>query len=116
MTVYRYGAVNVRAALRYVRDVAVGATMDATDPRGLPSRSPDGAVQRQLGGRRRRAVSTTTTCSTTCAGCTRPLLPDSALGLDNGAGATLQRGALVIGADHAGLGRRAVWRRRTATT
>ena len=102
ITVYRYGAVNVRAAMQYVRD-AVWASLDASDPEGFrPDRltvlfagSSAGGIGAQFNYHYilddLRWVHST-------------LLPDSALGLDNGAGATLQRGALVFGMTTPGWG------------
>jgi hypothetical protein len=95
ITVYRYGALNVRAAMRYVRDVMWSA-LDASDPEGFrPDRltvlfagTSAGGIGAQFNYHYilddLRWVHST-------------LLPDSALGLDNGQGATLQRGALVMG-------------------
>ena len=88
-TVHRYGAVNLRAAMRWVRD-ALWAQMDASDAEGfrpdrltvLFSGSSAGGAGVQLNYQYvlddLRWVHTT-------------LLPDSALGLDNGLGATKTR-------------------------
>ncbi|MBY0280473.1 pectinacetylesterase family protein [Candidatus Binatia bacterium] len=101
-TVYRYGAVNLRAAMRWVRD-ALWAQMDASDPEGfrpdrltvLFSGSSAGGAGVQLNYHYilddLRWVHST-------------LLPDSALGLDNGTGATALRAQLVKGATTPGWG------------
>lgn len=82
MTVHRYGAVNLRAAMRYVRDV-LWAAMDATDPEGFrPDRLTVLFSGSSAGGQgvqfnyhylldELRWQHTT-------------LVPDSALGMDNG--------------------------------
>ena len=51
----RYGALNVRAAMQYVRDV-IWAEHAGDRPRGLPRRSSADGVQRQLGRRLRCGV------------------------------------------------------------
>jgi hypothetical protein len=93
-TVYRYGAVNVRAGLRYVRDV-LWAAMDASDPEGFrPDRlkvmfsgSSAGGIGAQFN--YHYVLDDLRWTHTT-------LVPDSSLGVDNGAGATLQRGTIVM--------------------
>jgi hypothetical protein len=94
MTVYRYGAVNVRATLRYVRDLLWGV-MDANDPEGFrPDRLTVLFSGSSAGGGGAsfnyhyvlddlRWVHTT-------------LLPDSSLGMDNGTGAAALRGQLAL--------------------
>lgn len=101
-TVYRYGAVNVRTGLRYVRDV-LWAAMDAADPEGFrPDRlkvmlsgSSAGGIGAQFN--YHYVLDDLRWTHTT-------LVPDSSLGADNGAGATLQRGAIVMGATTPGWG------------
>jgi hypothetical protein len=93
-TVYRYGAVNVRTGLRYVRDV-LWAAMDAADPEGFrPDRlkvifsgSSAGGIGAQFN--YHYVLDDLRWTHTT-------LVADSSLGLDNGAGTTLQRGAIVM--------------------
>jgi hypothetical protein len=104
MTVHRYGAVNVRTGLRYVRDI-LWASMDASDPEGFrPDRLKVMFSGSSAGGAGAQfnyhylLDDLRWTHST--------LVPDSSLGLDNGAGATLQRGALVMGATTPGWGGR----------
>jgi len=94
MTVYRYGAVNVRASLRYVRDM-LWNVMDANDPEGFrPDRLTVLFSGSSAGGGGAsfnyhyllddlRWVHST-------------LLPDSSLGMDNGMGAAALRGQLAL--------------------
>lgn len=94
MTVHRFGALNVRAALRHVRDVLWSA-MDAADVEGFrPDRLRVVFSGSSAGGGGAsfnyhyllddlRWVHTT-------------LVPDSALGMDNGTGAPALRGALAL--------------------
>ena len=100
MTVHRYGAVNARAALRYVRDM-LWKVMDASDPEGFrPDRLTVVFSGSSAGGGGAtfnyhyvlddlRWVHAT-------------LVPDSALGMDNGAGASALRGALALQATSPG--------------
>jgi len=94
MTVHRFGALNVRAALRWVRD-ALWAQMDATDAEGFrPDRLTvlfSGSSAGGLGAQFNYHYlldDLRWTHST--------LLPDSSLGLDNGAGSAAARGAFVF--------------------
>jgi pectinacetylesterase len=94
MTVYRYGALNVRATMRYVRDV-LWASMDATDPEGFrPDRLTVVFSGSSAGGDGAqfnyhyllddlRWVHTT-------------LVADSSVSLDNGAGSAAQRATLAF--------------------
>jgi hypothetical protein len=94
MSVHRYGAVNVRASLRYVRDVLWNA-MDAGDPEGFrPDRLKVVFSGSSAGGGGAsfnyhyvlddlRWIHST-------------LVPDSSLGMDNGTGAPALRGILAL--------------------
>jgi hypothetical protein len=94
ITVHRYGALNVRAAMRYLRDV-LWASMDASDPEGFrPDRLQVVFSGSSAGGGGAthnyhyllddlRWIHTT-------------LVPDSNLGLDNGQGLTVLEGQLAL--------------------
>lgn len=102
MTVYRYGALNVRATMRYLRDV-LWASMDANDPEGF---RPDKLTVLFSGS------------SAGGGGATfnyhyllddlrwthTSMLPDSALSMDNGSGLIATRGALALSSTFPGWG------------
>jgi hypothetical protein len=94
MTVHRYGALNVRGALRYVRDVLWSA-MDATDPEGFrPDRllvvfSGSSAGGGGAGHNYHYVLDDLRWVHTT-------LLQDSSLGLDNGTGVSAVQGAFAL--------------------
>jgi hypothetical protein len=100
MTVHRYGARNVRAALRYARDV-LWNVLDATDPQGFrPDRLTVLFSGSSAGGggasfNYHYVLDDLRWTHTT-------LMPDSSLGMDNGTGAPALRGQLALQATSPG--------------
>jgi hypothetical protein len=106
ITVHRYGARNVRAAMRYLRDV-LWTSMDASDPEGFrPDRLRVLFTGASAGGAGAQfnyhyLLDDLRWTHTT-------LVADSALGLDNGLGQRIQETAFMLALDPPGFGARTV--------
>jgi len=100
ITVHRYGALNVRAAMSYVRDV-IWAVMDATEPEGYRADRPRMVFAGSSAGGYGAAYNYHWVLDD-LGWIHSTAVPDAALAMDNGAAGVILIGGLVIPADDPG--------------